>query len=184
MSREDAEAVIAFIRTLPGVVHDVPRSQLNFPLNLLVRTMPSPAPPLSEKTPDPSDRLAYGRYLTTIAICVTCHTRMERGQPVLGMAFAGGLKFTNRSGHVQYSANITPDPNTGIGIWTEEMFLKTMRTGKHMGAGRPVLPPMPWQSIGTLSDEDLKAVFAYLRAVPAIKNHVPEPATPNHFAGE
>ena len=74
MSREDAESVIAFIRTLPSVARDVPPTQLNFPFNLLVRTMPSPAPPLREKGPDPADRLAYGKYLTTIATCVTCHT--------------------------------------------------------------------------------------------------------------
>ena len=72
--------------------------ELNFPMNLIVRTMPSPAPPLPEKAPDPSDRLAYGKYLTTIASCVTCHTQMERGQPVPGMAFAGGLEFQHAVG--------------------------------------------------------------------------------------
>ena len=109
MSQEDAESIIAFIRTLPPVARDVPKSQLNFPFNLIVRTMPSPAPPLTEKAPDPSDRLAYGKYLTTIASCVSCHTKMERGQPVPGMAFAGGLEFHTQSGGVPYSANITPD---------------------------------------------------------------------------
>lgn len=87
--------------------------------------MPSPAPALPEKGPDPSDRLAYGNYLTTIATCVTCHTQMERGQPVAGMAFAGGLK---RSGEVQYSANITPDWETGIGRWTMEQFVERFKS--------------------------------------------------------
>ena len=177
MSREDAEAVIAFIRTLPGVVHDVPRSQLNFPLNLLVRTMPSPAPPLSEKTPDPSDRLAYGRYLTTIAICVTCHTRMERGQPVPGMAFAGGLKFTNRSGHVQYSANITPDPETGIGRWTMEQFVERFKTIADADEASLALngrqnTEMPWRDYGGMTRADLEAIFTYLRNVPAVRHAV------------
>ena len=133
MSREDAESIIAFIRTLPPVARDVPRSKLNFPMNLIVRTMPSPASPLPEKAPDPSDRLAYGRYLTTIASCVTCHTMMERGQPVPGMAFAGGLEFHTRSGGVQYSANITSDVETGIGRWTEELVRRSLQERRGRG---------------------------------------------------
>jgi hypothetical protein len=79
---------------------------------------------------------------------------------------------------VSYAANLTPDGNTGLGIWSEEMFVKAMRTGKHMSAGRDILPPMPWQSIATLNDEDIKAIYAYLRTVPPISNHVPEPLGP------
>jgi hypothetical protein len=80
---------------------------------------------------------------------------------------------------ISYAANLTPDVNTGLGIWTEDMFLKAMRTGKHMGAGREILPPMPWQGIGSLTDEDLKAIFAYLRTVPPLKNNVPRPVSPD-----
>jgi hypothetical protein len=80
---------------------------------------------------------------------------------------------------ISYAANLTPDRNTGLGIWTEEMFIKAMRTGKHMGAGRDILPPMPWQGVATLTDEDLKAIFAYLRIVPPVSNHVPVPVGPN-----
>jgi hypothetical protein len=65
-----------------------------------------------------------------------------------------------------------------MGAWTEEMFVKTMRTGKHMSAGRNLLPPMPWQSISKLTDDDLKAIHAYLRTIPAVKNHVPLPVPP------
>lgn len=83
---------------------------------------------------------------------------------------------------VSYVANITPDENTGIGIWTENMFLKAMRTGKHMGYGRDLLPPMPWQAYGQLTDDDLKAIFAYLRSVPAISNRVPQPLGPDGAA--
>jgi mono/diheme cytochrome c family protein len=177
MSREDAEAVIAFIRTLPSVARDVPRSQLDFPFSLLVRTMPSPAPPLPEKTPDPSDRLAYGQYLTTIATCVTCHTQMERGQPLPGMAFAGGLKFTTREGHVQYSANITPDPETGIGRWTMEQFVARFKSVADADEaslalnGRPNTE-MPWRDYGGMTRADLEAIFTYLRTVPPVRNAV------------
>jgi hypothetical protein len=74
-----------------------------------------------------------------------------------------------------YAANLTADTNTGLGIWTEDMFVKAMKTGKHMGSGREILPPMPWRHIGTLNDNDLKVIYAYLRTVPAIANRVPEP---------
>jgi len=75
---------------------------------------------------------------------------------------------------ISYPMNLTPDENTGLGIWTEEMFVKAMRTGRHMGASRPILPPMPWQSLASLDDADLEAVYAYLRSLPPIKNRVPE----------
>lgn len=80
---------------------------------------------------------------------------------------------------VSYAANLTPDEATGLGNWTDELFIKTMRTGKHMGVGRPILPPMPWFSLNVLSDEDLKAILAYLKTIPAISNKVPDPVPPN-----
>ncbi len=76
---------------------------------------------------------------------------------------------------VSFSANITPDKETGIGSWTEDMFIKTMRQGQHMGFGRELKPPMPWQDYGKLTDEDLKAIFAYLQTIRPIRNEVPNP---------
>jgi mono/diheme cytochrome c family protein len=177
MSREDAESIVAFIRTLPPVARDVPRSQLNFPFNLIVRTMPSPAPPLREKAPDPSDRLAYGKYLTTMASCVSCHTQMERGQPVPGMDFAGGLKFQTRSGGVQYSANITPDLETGIGRWTVEQFVARFKSVADVDEASLALngrknTEMPWRDYGGMTKEDLAAIFTYLKSVPAVRHAV------------
>ena len=77
-----------------------------------------------------------------------------------------------------YASNLTPDRDTGIGAWREQDFIRAMRTGKHLGAGRPILPPMPWQAVGTLPDKDLRALYAYLMAQPPVKNRVPEPASP------
>ena len=74
-----------------------------------------------------------------------------------------------------FAANLTPDNETGIGTWQPEMFINALRTGKHLGAGRPILPPMPWEMIGKLTDEDLQAMFAYLKSIPPIKNKVPDP---------
>jgi hypothetical protein len=79
---------------------------------------------------------------------------------------------------VSFSANLTPDKATGLGSWTEEMFMKAIRTGKHQGEGRPILPPMPWQDLRQMTDEDLKAVFAFLQSIPPIVNAVPDPIPP------
>ncbi len=78
-----------------------------------------------------------------------------------------------------FTANLTPDSSTGLGAWTLDNFIKTMRTGKHLGSGRDLLPPMPWQGIGTLNDEDLTAIFAYLQSIPPINNRVPNPIPPS-----
>ncbi|NIP37850.1 MAG: c-type cytochrome [Candidatus Dadabacteria bacterium] len=74
---------------------------------------------------------------------------------------------------VTLSANITPDKETGIGAWTEEMFIETMRQGRHKGYGRNLQPPMPWQDYGKLSDEQLKSIFAYLKSIKPVSNNVP-----------
>lgn len=78
-----------------------------------------------------------------------------------------------------FAANLTPDKKTGLGNWTLNMFSKAMRTGKHVGVGRPILPPMPWLSIAALSDQDMKALFAYLKSLKPISNPVPQPLPPS-----
>lgn len=82
---------------------------------------------------------------------------------------------------ISYPANITSDSATGIGAWKEEQFIQAMRTGKHMGLenGRPILPPMPWQVIGHLPDEDLKSIYSYLQSLPSVSNRVPGPVSPD-----
>jgi len=150
-------------------------------------------------------RIERGRYLVNYGDCATCHTPlkmtdkgpvpdperrysghredMQLPPPDLkpGPWFAATAGMTAWAGPwgISYAANLTPDKNTGLGIWTEEMFVQAMRTGKHMGHGRDILPPMPWQAIGTLSDDDLKAIFAYLRTLPPVTNHVPAPLGPD-----
>jgi hypothetical protein len=76
---------------------------------------------------------------------------------------------------ISYTANLTPDPETGLGQWTEQQFVDTIRNGRHQGRGRELLPPMPWQAFRNFSDEDLRSIFAYLRTIPPIKNKVPDP---------
>ena len=85
---------------------------------------------------------------------------------------------------VSFASNLTPDKQTGIGLWTENVFIQTMRTGKHMGKGRPILPPMPWFNLAKATDEDLKAMFAFFKSLPPIKNAVPQPIPPNQIVEE
>jgi hypothetical protein len=159
----------------------------------------------SDKTQDPKRTVVKrGEYLVRYGGCNDCHTPLKFGpngpEPDMSRQLSGhpedtklpppdlkpGPWFAATAGMtawtgpwgISYAANLTPDINTGMGIWTEDMFLKAMRTGKHMGAGREILPPMPWQSLASLNDDDLKAVFAYLKSIPAIKNRVPDPLPP------
>ena len=147
------------------------------------------------------DPVKRGEYLVTIGGCHDCHTpfkitptgpapdmdRMLSGHPqdlVLPppppltepWMWAGAMTNTAFAGPwgISYALNLTPDQNTGIGIWTEELFLNAMRTGKHFGTSRPIMPPMPWQNLSRATDEDLKAIFAYLKSIRPIENRVPE----------
>jgi hypothetical protein len=79
---------------------------------------------------------------------------------------------------VSFTANLTPDPETGTGKWSEQEFMDTLRSGRHLGRGRQILPPMPWFNYGKMTDEDLSAVYAYLRTIPPIVNKVPDPLPP------
>ena len=151
------------------------------------------------------DRAARGHYLVEAMGCADCHTphRMgERGPepdpaqhmsghpesmalpaapagqgPWLVGAAASNTAWSGPWG-VSFCANLTPDVETGLGAWTETEFRAAMRTGKHRGTGRPILPPMPTSAIGRLSDDDLGAVFAYLKSLPPLRNRVPDPVEP------
>jgi Cytochrome c len=151
-------------------------------------------------------RVARGQYIVNTAGCHDCHTPWKVGpkgpEPDMTLALSGhpesmklppppklgnGPWVWTASGTntafagpwgVSYTANLTPDKLTGLGIWTEDIFIKTIRTGRHWGVSRPILPPMPWSVYRNLTDEDLKSVFAYLRTVKPIKNQVPEPVPP------
>jgi len=153
---------------------------------------------------DPA-QVARGKYLVTIAGCNDCHTpwkvgdkgpepdmtRMLSGHPE-SMALPPAPKpegpwvvsaaATNTAWSgpwgVSYTANLTPDKDTGLGTWTQRNFTETIRTGRHMGRGRPILPPMPIPMYKHFTDTDLEAIFSYLGTIPAIRNRVPEPLPP------
>jgi len=146
--------------------------------------------------------VARGQYLVNAMGCHDCHTPAKMGangpEPDMSHALGGhpsGVTvppppapsapwigsvigtFTAWSGPwgVSYTANLTPDKATGLGEWTEQQFVDTIRTGRRQGRGREILPPMPWPAFKNLNDADLKAIFAYLRTVKPIVNKVPEP---------
>ncbi len=78
---------------------------------------------------------------------------------------------------VSFAANLTPD-ETGLRAWTDSLFIATMRSGKHMGSGRAILPPMPWFDLAAMTDDDLRAMFAFLRTLKPVSNQVPMPVPP------
>lgn len=157
------------------------------------------------------DKIKRGEYLVSVAGCNDCHTPKiytEKGPELDSTRFLAGhpddeklfdapvdfigpgkwgaignSHFTAWYGPwgISFAANLTPDQVTGIGAWNEESFIAAMRTGKHLGAGRPILPPMPWFNLATATDEDLSAMFAYLKSIKPIENMVPPPVPPEEL---
>jgi hypothetical protein len=158
------------------------------------------------RSPEDVSRIERGRYLVMGTGCNDCHTpfvmgpqgphpdmtRMLTGHPQdialppapdLGegpWTMVASDTNTAWSGPwgVSFTANLTPDEETGIGLWSEAEFIATLRTGRHLGRGREILPPMPWPVYGQLSDEDLGSIFAYLKSLPPVSNRVPAPRPP------
>jgi cytochrome c553 len=153
-----------------------------------------------------TSNLERGAYLVRIMGCNHCHTpytlgpngphpdmtRALSGHPgELAMPAAPALGDSPWSWHgaatntafagpwgVSFAANLTPDAETGLGKWTPEMFIATMRTGRHEGKGRPILPPMPAENLAALTDDDIRDLFAYLQSLKPIRNRVPAPIDP------
>jgi hypothetical protein len=169
MADDDIHAVLAYVRSLKAIENlNIPERDLNFPLNLIVRTIPEPAAPGTR--PPVTDKLAYGRYMLRSALCGDCHTPIDdQGTPLPGMDFAGGMEFVE-TGYRSRSANITPDADTGIGTWTEQQFIDRFKSFE--GVPPPVLSEterrqnttMPWTAYAGMTREDLGAIYAALRA--------------------
>ncbi len=182
MAQDDAEAIVAYLRTLPAIENEVPKSTINFPLNLIMRTIPQPYEP--KPRPEPLDTLAYGKYLSTIAGCQFCHTPTDdKGQPLPGMAFAGGMEFKFPWGAVVRSANITPEEDTGIGAWDKAYFVGRFKeyadsAGSHIAVEKNGdNTVMPWTMYAGMTEEDLGAIFSFLLTVQPVKNVVEKHST-------
>ncbi|HEV7220063.1 MAG TPA: c-type cytochrome [Terriglobales bacterium] len=174
MSDEDLASVVVYIRSLPTVAHPLPKSEIIFPVKYLVRSAPQPIES-AVNSPDPSNRVEWGRYLATMASCADCHTPRHQGRPIPGMEFSGG-NFMKGAWGSAATANLTPDPS-GISYYDEALFIKAIRTG-YVGA-RPLSPIMPFEFYRGLTDDDLKAIYAYLRTLKPVKHTVDnsDPAT-------
>jgi mono/diheme cytochrome c family protein len=169
MSDEDLAAVIVYLRSQPPVRNNPGRTQLPFPVSRLINNAPQPVNG-AVAAPDPADKVAYGKYLVTaVGDCDGCHTpRDSHGQAIAGMDLAGGNIFPE-SGHPVASANITPDPS-GISYYDESLFVQMMRTGSVKGRKLNVM--MPTWAFSGLTDQDLKAIYAYLRSVPPVRHRL------------
>ena len=166
---------------------------------------PARAQTPSKATESTAEKIARGKYIVTTSGCNDCHTpwvmgpkgpepdmsRMLSGHPEsevlppapsaqgpwIMTASATNTAWAGPWG-VSYTANLTPDAETGLGKWTQRNFNETIRTGRHMGRGRPILPPMPIMMYKNFTDADMEAIFTYLQSIPAVKNRVPEPLPP------
>jgi mono/diheme cytochrome c family protein len=174
LSDEDAYAIVAYIRTLAPVKNTVPAKKIDFPVNLFVKFAPQPvaAPVIA---PDRRDTVAYGKYLTTIGGCFECHTpHDEKNAVIADKAFSGGWVMKGPWG-TNVTANITPHPSTWIGQTSREAFIGRFRSFANVkpvpaAKGRNTI--MPWLAFSGMTDEDLGAIYDYLRTVPPIENRV------------
>jgi len=166
---------------------------------------PARAQTPSRTTDSTAEKIARGKYIVTTSGCNDCHTpwvmgpkgpepdmsRMLSGHPESAVlppppAVQGPWVMTASATNtawagpwgVSFTANLTPDAETGLGKWTQRNFNETIRTGRHMGRGRPILPPMPILMYKNFTDADMEAIFTYLQSIPAVKNRVPEPLPP------
>jgi mono/diheme cytochrome c family protein len=148
-----------------------------------------------------ADAVSRGAYLVNSFGCADCHTPMKMGpkgpEPDLSRALSGHpeqLKLspppkadeswvwfgsaTNTAyagpWGISYAVNITSDKETGLGAWKEDDFVKAIKTGKHAGVGRPIMPPMPWPAMSHMTEDDLRAIFQYLQTVPPVRNRAPD----------
>jgi mono/diheme cytochrome c family protein len=162
--------------------------------------------PAAAATAAEDARVERGRFMVTLGGCHDCHTPVKMGangpEPDLSRMLSGhpqelvlppapelppgpwvatvAATMTAWSGPwgTSFTANLTPDDETGLGRWTEQDFVAALKTGRHQGRGREILPPMPWQNLAQLPEEELGAIYAYLRTIPPVSNRVPAPIPP------
>jgi mono/diheme cytochrome c family protein len=184
LSDDDLESIVAFLRSgdpmvAPAAVDPPGKTRPSFLSKLLTHTVfkPLPMPPARIEAPDSTDKVAYGRYLSSSLACFTCHSAdfktMNELEPEKSVGYyGGGNPLLDQTGSLVPSANITPDEETGIGKWTEPDFVRALRYGVRPDKTVIVYPmePMP-----ELTEEDASALYAYLRTVPKIRHAVARP---------
>lgn len=176
MATEDVLSIIAYLRSLPALESAPQESKADFPVNIILHTMPEEAKPVER--PGASDAVAYGQYMVNIAGCAVCHTKHEKGTAV-GERGAGGFEFHYPTGAIVRSPNITPHAD-GIGAWDKATFIATFRQYADSAyVPRPIdwkandfQTVMPWTMYGHMTEQDLGAIYEYLRTIPAVAGKV------------
>jgi hypothetical protein len=175
LDNEDIYSIIAFIRTLPSISYQAPASKADFPVNIILHTIPQK--PVPTPLPPKTDSVNYGKYLMTACGCMDCHTPFTKGKLVMDMAYAGGREFNMPFG-VLRSTNITPDMITGIGKYTKEDFVILFKSYDIATYSPPLLTKsdsntvMPWTMYGGMETGDLEAMYVYERTLKPISNKV------------
>ena len=168
MPDEDLASIIVYLRSLQPIANPLPKTEIIFPVEYIMRNDPQPITG-SVASPDVSDPVKRGRFLVNLTGCSDCHTPVDNHHtPIQGLEFSGGQILQAPWGTVA-SANLTPDPS-GIPYYDEAMFIKAMRTGT-VGT-RALNKSMPWAVLGTMSDEDLAGIFAYLKTLKPVHHRV------------
>ena len=173
MDTEDVYSIIAYIRTLEPLPYTTSEvTHLNFPMNIIVHTIPSKAEPGTR--PDTSNELEYGHYLVNAASCRECHSPMVKGKFIEEEEFSGGVAFTLSNGSRVHSGNITPDVETGIGSWSKDVFIQRFKIASSSSYMHPVKTGdeqtlMPWTMYATMTQRDLGAMYTYLKTVKPVK---------------
>ncbi|GAB3165211.1 c-type cytochrome [Telluribacter humicola] len=174
MDQEDVKSIIAYLRTLPAVANEVPESRPMALVKPVFEKMTRKAE--HQAMPSPQDTVAYGKYLVGAAGCYDCHTQRRMGMPIKSKGFAGGVSLKMTGGTLT-SANLTPDNETGLGSWTREAFIARFKSYQP-GTFHPFEVKegfntiMPWTFYSGMSEQDLGAMYTYLRTLKPIKQEV------------
>lgn len=176
LDKEDILSIIAYVKTMPPIESKIPAGKPDFPMGIIMKTFPVEAN--LRKKPDSSNTVAYGKYLVTAAACFDCHTDVDdKANPLPGMDYAGGRTFPMPFGILK-STNITFDETTGIGKWTKEEFINRFKSNDPN-----VKPPasvkanefntiMPWTMYAGMTEEDMGAIYEFLKTVKPVVNQV------------
>ncbi len=173
VDKEDMLCIIAYLKTLTPIESHQPVSSSNFPMNIIIHTLPRKSAFVSK--PDTNNRVAYGEYMTTMAGCIDCHTPFERGKLVKEKAFGGGRVFDFEFMTLT-SPNITFDIKTGIGNWTKDYFIYRFKAFDPDSFPTPNVKKddfntiMPWTQYAGMTESDLSAIYEYLKSLKPIEN--------------
>lgn len=164
LTEEDLDAVVAYLRTVPAIENEVPDPR--YKMNVAAHPIPGAEAPIgTEKRA--GDLVLEGFYLATIAHCMECHTGLVEGRPdAENKLGAGGMVFPGPWGE-SVAANITSDPEDGLGTWTDEEIARAITEGVSRD-GRPLKPPMAYAAYGQMTPQDIAAIIAWLRTLPPV----------------